>query len=223
MGRTKTRPTKTRNYQKKKSNGLNGSYYYSKEGVEPNQHVGYAQNGYNSSTPGTKALNSSQTGYSETSNSAKNTGRSRKPRTRSSYNKKGFMSKMEPGKFAKYYDSKKAGKKGLKGEYMKGLKSYRPNRLCLRQIRGFQRGPELCIRRVTFQQVVRDITWKINDRMRFHSQALLALQEAAEAYMVGLFEDTNLCAAHAKRVTIMPRDMQLARRIRGEPALKNVF
>lgn len=44
------------------------------------------------------------------------------------------------------------------------------------------------------------------------------LQEASEAYLVGLFEDTNLCAIHAKRVTIMPKDIQLARRIRGERA-----
>ena len=48
--------------------------------------------------------------------------------------------------------------------------------------------------------------------------AVLALQEASEAYLVGLFEDTNLCAIHAKRVTIMPKDIQLARRIRGERA-----
>ena len=52
--------------------------------------------------------------------------------------------------------------------------------------------------------------------LRFQSAAVLALQEAAEAYLVGLFEDTNLCAIHAKRVTIMPKDIQLARRIRGE-------
>ena len=52
--------------------------------------------------------------------------------------------------------------------------------------------------------------------MKFQSQALFALQEAAEAYLVGLFEDTNLCAIHAKRVTIIPKDIQLARRIRGE-------
>ena len=51
---------------------------------------------------------------------------------------------------------------------------------------------------------------------RMQSSALLALQEASEAYLVGLFEDTNLCAIHAKRVTIQPKDMQLARRIRGE-------
>lgn len=52
--------------------------------------------------------------------------------------------------------------------------------------------------------------------IRFQSQAILALQEAAEAYLVGLFEDTNLCAIHARRVTIMTKDLHLARRIRGE-------
>jgi len=52
--------------------------------------------------------------------------------------------------------------------------------------------------------------------LRFQSNAVLALQEASEAFLVSLFEDTNLCAIHAKRVTIMPKDMQLARRIRGE-------
>ena len=52
--------------------------------------------------------------------------------------------------------------------------------------------------------------------MRFQSAAMLALQEASESYLVGLFEDTNLCAIHAKRITIMPKDIHLARRIRGE-------
>ncbi|GKD65968.1 histone H3.2-like protein, partial [Tanacetum coccineum] len=54
--------------------------------------------------------------------------------------------------------------------------------------------------------------------LRFQSSAVAALQEASEAYLAGLFEDTNLCAIHAKRVTIIPKDMQLARRIRGERA-----
>ena len=54
--------------------------------------------------------------------------------------------------------------------------------------------------------------------MHFQSHAVLALQEAAEAYLVGLFEDTNLCAIHVKHVSIMPKDIQLARRIRGERA-----
>lgn len=61
------------------------------------------------------------------------------------------------------------------------------------------------------------VGWLQTD-LRFQSHAVLALQEAAEAYLVGLFEDTNLCAIHAKRVTIMPKDIQLARRIRGERA-----
>lgn len=60
--------------------------------------------------------------------------------------------------------------------------------------------------------------WFLQTDLRFQSHAVLALQEAAEAYLVGLFEDTNLCAIHAKRVTIMPKDIQLARRIRGERA-----
>ena len=63
---------------------------------------------------------------------------------------------------------------------------------------------------------LREIAGQFKSDLRFQSQAILALQEAAEAYLVGLFEDTNLCAIHAKRVTIMPKDMQLARRIRGE-------
>jgi histone H3 len=63
---------------------------------------------------------------------------------------------------------------------------------------------------------VREIAGEFKSDLRFQSQAVLALQEASEAYLVGLFEDTNLCAIHAKRVTIMPKDMQLSRRIRGE-------
>ncbi len=62
----------------------------------------------------------------------------------------------------------------------------------------------------------RENAWRAD--LRFQSLAVLALQEACEAYLVGLFEDTNLCAIHAKRVTIMPKDIQLARRIRGERA-----
>ena len=53
------------------------------------------------------------------------------------------------------------------------------------------------------------------DSLRWQSQAIQALQESCEAFMVHLFEDTNLCAIHAKRVTIMQKDVQLARRIRG--------
>ncbi|KAF1789382.1 Histone-fold [Phytophthora cactorum] len=72
------------------------------------------------------------------------------------------------------------------------------------------------IRKLPFQRLVREIAQDFKTDLRFQGSAVLALQEAAEAYLVGLFEDTNLCAIHAKRVTIMPKDIQLARRIRGE-------
>ncbi len=93
---------------------------------------------------------------------------------------------------------------------------YRPGTVCLREIRRYQKSTDLLIRKLPFQRVVREIinSWLIE--IRFQGSAVLALQEAAEAYLVGLFEDTNLCAIHAKRVTIMPKDIQLARRIRGE-------
>jgi histone H3 len=64
--------------------------------------------------------------------------------------------------------------------------------------------------------MVREIATEWKQEVRFQSQAVLALQEAAEAYLVSLFEDTNLCAIHAKRVTIMSKDLQLAKRIRGD-------
>ena len=100
-----------------------------------------------------------------------------------------------------------------------GLKKphrYRPGTVALREIRKFQKSTELLIRKLPFQRLVREIATEYKSDLRFQSQAVLALQEASEAYLVGLFEDTNLCAIHAKRVTIMPKDMQLARRIRGE-------
>merc|ERR1711890_88858 len=93
---------------------------------------------------------------------------------------------------------------------------FRPGTVALREIRKFQKSTDLLIRKLPFQRLVREIAQEFKSDLRFQSQAVLALQEAAEAYMVGLFEDTNLCAIHAKRVTIMPKDIQLARRIRGE-------
>ena len=86
------------------------------------------------------------------------------------------------------------------------------------EIRKYQKSTELLIRKLPFQRLVREIAQDFKTDLRFQSSAILALQEASEAYLVGLFEDTNLCAIHAKRVTIMPKDIQLARRIRGERA-----
>ena len=91
---------------------------------------------------------------------------------------------------------------------------YRPGTVALREIRRYQKSTDLLIRKLPFQRLVREIAqdsrfgWL---ELRFQGSALLALQEASEAYLIGLFEDTNLCAIHAKRVTIMPKDIQLAR------------
>eukprot|EP01032_Pedospumella_encystans_P016289 gene16289-18586_t len=93
---------------------------------------------------------------------------------------------------------------------------YRPGTVALREIRKYQKSTELLIRKLPFQRLVREVSQYLKGTLRFQSNALLALQEASEAYLVGLFEDTNLCAIHAKRVTIMPKDIKLARRIRGE-------
>ena len=93
---------------------------------------------------------------------------------------------------------------------------YRPGTIALRQIRKYQKSTELLIRKLPFQRLVREIAQDYKCDLRFQSTAIMALQEAAEAYLVSLMEDTNLAAIHAKRVTIMSKDMQLARRIRGE-------
>ena len=93
---------------------------------------------------------------------------------------------------------------------------YRAGTVALREIRRYQKSTELLIRKAAFQRIVRELALEFTvDGIRFQSHALLALQEASEAYLIALFEDCNLCAIHAKRVTIMARDSKLARRIRG--------
>ena len=116
--------------------------------------------------------------------------------------------------------SQKAPKGGVKKHYR-----YRPGTVALKQIRQYQKSTDLLIRKLPFQRLVCEIACDsevikspLCGKVRFQSAAIMALQEAAEAYLVGLFEDTNLCAIHAKRVTIMPKDIQLARRIRGKRA-----
>lgn len=93
---------------------------------------------------------------------------------------------------------------------------YRPGVLALREIRKFQKSTDLLIRKLPFERLVREIAQKLKQDLRFQSAAIIALQEASESYLVDLFQDTNLCAMHAKRATITPKDMQLAQRIRGE-------
>ena len=112
--------------------------------------------------------------------------------------------------------SKAARKTAPASASVKKPHRYRPGTVALREIRKYQKSTELLIRKLPFQRLVREVAQDFKNDLRFQSSAVMALQEAAEAYLVSLFEDTNLCAIHAKRVTIMPRDMQLARRIRNE-------
>ena len=93
---------------------------------------------------------------------------------------------------------------------------YRPGTVAFHEIRRYQKSTELLIRRLPFQHLVREIAMDYRSELKFQLAAIMALQEALEAYLVGLFEDSNLCAIHAKQVTIMPKDIQLARRIYGE-------
>ncbi|KAJ9481998.1 hypothetical protein VN97_g11450 [Penicillium thymicola] len=97
---------------------------------------------------------------------------------------------------------------------------YRPGTVALKEIRRYQRSYDLLIAKLPFARLVREVALDllpadVGAELRWQSHAIQALQEAAEAFLVHLFEDTNLCALHAKRVTIMQKDIQLARRIRG--------
>ena len=108
---------------------------------------------------------------------------------------------------------KKVGEIGVKKPHR-----FRPGTVALREIRRYQKSTELLVRRLPFQRLVREIAQDYKSDLRFQASAIMALQEAMEAYMVGMYEDSNLLAIHAKRVTIFPKDMQLARRIRVERA-----
>lgn len=142
----------------------------------------------------------------------------------------GRTKQATPKKVTKQPETKVVAKKCPRKSYLKehsaawqrknGIKTphrYRPGTVALREIRKYQRGTELLLARAPFQRLVREIAQNnhILD-IRFQATALAAIQEAAEAYLVRLFEDTNLCAIHAHRQTIQVKDMYLALRIRGE-------
>ncbi|OJD16600.1 histone H3-like centromeric protein cse-4 [Emergomyces pasteurianus Ep9510] len=97
---------------------------------------------------------------------------------------------------------------------------YKPGTLALKEIRRYQKSWDLLLLKLPFARLVREVAVDllpagVGEELRWQSQAIMALQEATEAFLIHLFEDTNLCAIHAKRVTIMQKDIQLARRIRG--------
>jgi histone H3 len=139
--------------------------------------------------------------------------------TKASKGKKNVASNAKGSKTASYAASKTKAivKKTAPAEGgMKKKFRFRPGTVALREIKKYQKATELLLAKAPFQRFVRAICDGIDGQLRFQANALLALQEAAESYLTGLFEDANLCAIHANRVTVMKKDMELARRIRGE-------
>ena len=106
--------------------------------------------------------------------------------------------------------------KTIRDEKLEKQRKVQRGMQALKEIQKYQKGLDLLIRRVPFQRLVREIVQKRREGLKLQSLAVLALQEAGEAFLVGLMEQANLCTIHAKRVTIMPRDIQLAHRIRGD-------
>jgi histone H3 len=112
--------------------------------------------------------------------------------------------------------SKKAPKTASASTGVKRAHRWRPGTVALRQVKQYQKSTELLIQKAPFQRLVRELASGQKESLRFQSSAILALQEATEAYVVSLLADTNLCAIHTRRVTIQPKDVQLALRLRGE-------
>ena len=90
---------------------------------------------------------------------------------------------------------------------------YRPGTVALREIRKYQKSTELLIRKIPFQRLVRQVFQVENPELRIQSRALLALQEAAESYLVGMFEQCNDICCHGKRVTLQVKDILLWKRL----------
>ena len=117
------------------------------------------------------------------------------------------------------FKAKKAKRSGKSSGLVGGVKRphrFRPGTVALREIRRYQKGGELLVRKAPFARLVREIAQDFKNDLRFQHNAVACLQEASEAYLVSVFEDTNLITINSKRVTIFPKDMRLARRIRGE-------
>ncbi|EFC38803.1 histone H3 [Naegleria gruberi] len=119
-----------------------------------------------------------------------------------------------PRKTPKKTPAKKSAKKPFTGGIKKPHR-YRPGTVALREIRKYQKSTELLIKKKPFCRLVREVAQDYKSDVRFQANSLLALQEAAEAFIIDIFEDTNLCAIHSKRVTILLKDMQLALRVKG--------
>ena len=93
-------------------------------------------------------------------------------------------------------------------------RKFRPGTVALREIRKYQKSTELLIRKLPFQRLVREIVYEMKDKSyRFTPQGLLALQEAAESFLVKVFDQCNHISIHGKRTTVMVKDIQLWKRL----------
>ncbi|KAG5507036.1 hypothetical protein JKF63_05782 [Porcisia hertigi] len=111
---------------------------------------------------------------------------------------------------------KESKSKSASGTGTKRQHRWRPGTVALREVRKYQRSTDLLIACAPFRRLVKEVMSTFKDTMRMRSSALQALQDATESYIVGVLGDANLCTIHAKRVTLYPKDLQLAMRLRGE-------
>jgi histone H3/H4 len=112
--------------------------------------------------------------------------------------------------------TKKAKKASTGAAGVKRVHRFRPGTVALRQIKKLQKSTDLLMQKAPFQRLVRAKAQEQKNGLRFAASALAALQESTESYIISLLGDANLCSLHAKRVTAMPSDLNLARRLRGE-------
>ena len=123
--------------------------------------------------------------------------------------------KAPRGRYKTQHGRKMASSSQCEGGERKPLRRFRPGTVALRQIRKYQKFTELLIRKLPFQRLVREVALNIKPGLRFQSTAVLALQEASEAFLVTMFDKVNLCAIHGNRVTIKPKDIILWKRMMG--------
>lgn len=102
------------------------------------------------------------------------------------------------------------------GKGTKRRQRWRPGTVALREVRKYQTSTDFLIARAPFRRLVRETVSTLKDTIRMRSTALEAIQDATESYIVSVLNDANLCTIHAKRVTLFPKDLQLALRLRGD-------
>lgn len=119
------------------------------------------------------------------------------------------------GKAPRKQLASKAAKKSTGTVAVKRPHRFKAGTVALREIRKYQKTTDLLIRKLPFQRLVREVASEYKTDVRFQSSSILAIQESLENYLTGLFEDGNRCAIHAKRVTLMARDLHLVHKIKS--------